>query len=152
MIDRYFSSEQMAYQMVRNYWKHDNIIVACDYDDTLVGFHNKGDRHNRMVQLMQYLSTDKDRFKLILFTAREDEELQEAKDFCEDMGIEFDYFNESPVTANGKETRKPFYNVLFDDKAGLGQTYEAFLLFLKMIRDENFDKYIWGYGNDNINR
>lgn len=134
MIDRYFKTEQIAYQLVRNYWKHDNVIIAVDFDSTIFDYHEKGDTYNRMISLLKYLSTDRDKFKLMLFSAREGEALQFAIDYCKDLGIEFTWVNDNPIM----DTRKPFYNILFDDKAGLAQTYEAFLLFLKIIMEEKY--------------
>ena len=128
--DRYFEVEQLAYQLVRNYWKHGNVIVAFDFDDTIYDWHDKGDKYPMMIDLLQDLSKDRENFKLMLFTSREGKALEEAIKYCVEIGIEPLWLNDNPIM----ETRKPFYNILFDDKAGLYQAYRAFKLFLKIIR------------------
>ena len=128
--DRYFETEQIAYQLVRNYWKHGNVIVAFDFDDTIYDWHDKGDIFPLMERLLQDISKDPDKFKLMLFTAREGKALEEAYEYCRKKQVFPMWINDNPMM----HTRKPFYNILFDDKAGLGQAYEAFMLFLKIIR------------------
>lgn len=134
MKDRYFSTEEATNRLVRDFYKHNNIIIAVDFDNTLYNFMGRGDSLS-VRNLVQQLSDDKThRFTLILFTAREGKELDEAVDWCSDIYINFDYVNKSPVMT---ETRKPFYNILLDDKAGLGQAYEVLTNFLKIIDYEN---------------
>ena len=41
-------------------------------------------------------------------------------DYCKHFGIEPDYVNESPLI---KGTKKPFFNLLLDDRAGLEEAY-----------------------------
>lgn len=48
-------------------------------------------------------------------------------DYCKHFGIEPDYVNESPLI---KGTKKPFFNLLLDDRAGLK---EAYTLLIKII-------------------
>lgn len=59
-------------------------------------------------------------FILILFTCREDEALSEAIEYCDSIGIKFDYVNHNPITQY--VGRKPYYDILLDDKAALGHT------------------------------
>ena len=140
MKDRYFFTEEATNRLVRDFYKHNNIIIAVDYDNTLAEFMGKG--YSISVRSLMYklapLSIETvpplqdKRFTIVLFTAREGEELKEAEEFCRYHRIRIDYVNESPETIPFK-TRKPFYNILLDDKAGLGQAYEVLTNFLKII-------------------
>ena len=49
----------------------------------------------------------------------EEEKLNFCKKYCNDNKIRIDYINESPVL----NTRKPYYNILLDDRAGLEEAY-----------------------------
>jgi len=139
MKDRYFSTEECTNRLVRDFYKHDNIIIAVDFDNTLYDFMERG-ASTSVRRLIRELTLKKPaeipeykvdkRFTIILFTAREGEKLKEATQWCSDNFMRIDYVNESPVMS---ETRKPFYNILLDDKAGLGQAYEVLTNFLKII-------------------
>lgn len=54
--------------------------------------------------------------------------LQWKVGFCKHFGIEPDYVNESPLL---KGTKKPFFNLLLDDRAGLQSAY----VILKNVLD-----------------
>ncbi len=138
MKDRYHSTKEAVNRLVRDFYKHNNIIIAVDFDSVLFNFKGRGYSNsvrNLMYKLATYYiikdapSQDK-RFTTILFTAREGKELKEAEEFCRYHRIRIDYVNTSPVMS---ETRKPFYNILLDDKAGLGQAYKVLIKFLKII-------------------
>ena len=138
--DRYHDTEEAVNRLVRDFYKHNNIIIAIDFDSVLFDFKGRG-YSSSVRNLMYKLATlsikrepppqDK-RFTTILFTAREGNELREAEEFCKYHRIRIDYVNESPEIIPFK-TRKPFYNILLDDKAGLGQAYEVLTKFLKII-------------------
>jgi hypothetical protein len=70
-------------------------------------------------------------FTMILFTANEGEEkLTYCKAFCMSQGIRVDYINESPIMA----TRKPYYNILLDDRAGLEEAYYTLSAVVEVIK------------------
>ena len=58
--------------------------------------------------------------KIILWTCREGERLQEAVEWCQKYGLEFDAVNGNipeMIEWYGNDTRKIGYDVLIDDKA-----------------------------------
>ena len=58
--------------------------------------------------------------KIILWTCREGERLQEAVDWCRGYGLEFDAVNskiQEMIERNRNDKRKIGYDVLIDDKA-----------------------------------
>lgn len=128
MKDRYFKTKYVVKQLIRNYKIHGNLILCFDFDDTIFDYHKRGDKHPKMIHLLQYLSDRPDEFRLILHTAREGELLKYAEDMCFVLDINPEVVNENLVM---KENRKIFCNLMFDDKAGLGQSYKAMIKFLK---------------------
>jgi hypothetical protein len=71
---------------------------------------------------------------LILFTANEGEKLNKVKEDLNNRNIPFDLINENPLM----DTRKPYYNILLDDRAGLKEAY----VNLKRLIDEIRNKEI----------
>ena len=58
--------------------------------------------------------------KIILWTCRQGERLQQAVEWCKQFGLEFDAVNENlpeMIEHYGGDTRKVFYDVLIDDKS-----------------------------------
>lgn len=50
--------------------------------------------------------------------------IEYCRRYCEEIGIKLEYINESPVSLGAK----PYYNLLLDDRAGLGEA-------IKLLRD-----------------
>lgn len=71
-------------------------------------------------EALQLISERKD-VKRILFTCSHPNEIVKYLDYFESHGILFDYVNENPEVVNmkyGFYDKKPYFNVLFEDKAG----------------------------------
>lgn len=100
------------------YAAHNNIIIAVDFDDTVYDWKNKGWECHKVVDLLlsaqEVLNTS-----IILFTCREGEKLEFAKNFLEERGVILHGVNENPDFPY--TSSKPFYNILLDDKACLGE-------------------------------
>ena len=134
MKDRYFKTSEIVKRLLRDYEKHGDLIVSFDYDSTIHDYHQNGDKFPKIIDLLQTISDRPDRFRLILYTAREGDLLKEAEEKCRKLDINPEAVNENIVM---KENRKIFCNILFDDKAGLGQSYKAMKKFLKIIDYEH---------------
>lgn len=106
------------------------MIVAIDFDDTIFPYDNPKDTCNKIISLVKRAS--KLGFIIILFAAREGERLEWAISYMKALGIAPDYVNSSPVIGGGK----PYYNILLDDKAGLGQAYECLLEAINIIEKQ----------------
>ena len=142
--NRYHYTKECVNRLVRDFYKHNNIIIAVDFDNTLYNFMRRG-YSQAIIHLLQKLAPKwhgvtktypqgvDNRFTILLYTAREDFELLKAKNICDDLNIRIDYTNETPSNIDFPVTTKPFYNILLDDKAGLGQAYKVLTKFLKVI-------------------
>ena len=58
---------------------------------------------------------------MIVFTANDDEDF--VKKYCNENKIPFDAINENPPFFKFK-SRKIYYNILVDDRAGLREAYD----------------------------
>lgn len=95
-------------------------IFAVDFDGTLCesAFPDIGAPNITLINHL--IKKRKKGHKLILWTCRVGERLQEAVDWCRRYGLEFDAVNDNlpeMVEKWGNQTRKVFADVYIDDKS-----------------------------------
>ena len=118
--DPYFSTDRCVTRLLEQYALHNNLIVGYDFDDTVYDYHNHGYRYDKAISLLRKCTELG--FTMVLYTAQETEEgILNCDRVCESLDIGIDYINRSPVMPRSD---KPFFNILLDDKAGLGQACE----------------------------
>lgn len=101
-------------------------IIAVDFDGTLC--ENKWPEIGKAnTYLIDYLlSAKRHNNKLILWTCRSGERLDEAVAWCAERGLIFDAVNENlpeAIEKFGSDSRKVFADMYIDDKAILGDTF-----------------------------
>lgn len=94
-------------------------ILAVDFDGTLVSdkYPEIGGLNHTLVAFLN--SAKSEGVKLILWTCRNGEQLDQAVKFCADNGITFDAVNENLPEVQaiyGGDTRKVFADKYIDDK------------------------------------
>lgn len=98
-----------------------NKIIAVDFDGTLC--ENKWPEIGEAnLKLIWNLTEQKEKYgaKIILWTCRTGEKLEEAIRFCEERGLRFDAVNENlpeVIEWMGGDTRKIYANEYLDDRA-----------------------------------
>lgn len=97
-------------------------IIAVDFDGTLC--ENKWpDIGKPNLKLLNYLKREKKKgAKVILWTCRMDERLENAIEWCKKYHLEFDAINENlpyVIEQFGGDSRKIFANEYIDDKANI---------------------------------
>lgn len=122
------NTEQVYKKLLEVYHKHGNLYIAFDFDDTVRDFES-GLPIYPVVEVLKECVTRG--FKLILFTCREGSSLQVAIDWCKEHNISPTYVNANPETI--LSGRKPYYNILLDDKAGLSESLEILKSLLEVI-------------------
>jgi len=129
--DRYLNQSECVKRLLNDYRTHNSLFVAFDFDDTLFDYHKRGDSFFKLETIIKEAKSLN--CKLILFTANEGNKLPVILKYLENMGIIPDFINENPLM----DTRKPFYNILLDDRAGLREAYETLQITLNLIKNEN---------------
>ncbi len=119
-------------RLKQDYLVHKNLFVAFDYDNTVFDYHNQGIKYDAIIDLLRICKSYG--FIIILFTGNEGEKLEIIKEDLKNRKIPFDLINENPLM----KTRKPYYNILLDDRAGLKESYNN----LKRLTDEIRNKKI----------
>jgi hypothetical protein len=110
----------------KDYLEHGSLFVAFDFDNTVFDYHNQGINYDQIVELLRTCKALG--FTLILFTGNEGLQLDVIKQDLQNRDIPYDLINENPIM----KTRKPYYNILLDDRAGLLEAYQH----LKKLTDE----------------
>lgn len=106
--------ENCVDRLMKEWDEHGSLFVAFDFDNTVFDYHRKGFTFPAVEFLLR--ESKKAGLKLILFTAKETkEELDRCVEYCKERGYEPDFINTSPIM----NTKKPYYNILLDDRAGL---------------------------------
>ena len=129
MEDRYLNDEETYNRLMIEYKKYNSLYVAFDFDNTVYDYHKTGDTFPKLEELL--IKCRRFNMKLILFTANEGEKLPEIINYCKERGYEPDYINENPMFS----TRKPYYNILLDDRAGLKSSYDTLSKLLFQIEN-----------------
>jgi hypothetical protein len=119
-------------RLKQDYLAHKSLFVAFDYDNTVFDYHSQGINYEKIIELLRVCKSLG--FTMILFTGNENEKLEVIKTDLKKRKIPFDLINENPLMP----TRKPYYNILLDDRAGLKESYNN----LKRLTDEIRDKEI----------
>jgi hypothetical protein len=100
----------------------DTLYFAVDLHGTIIEKYTASDLkpYEYSLQILRLLSRMPD-VVLILFTSSYEKDLKPFYDLCKQNEIHFKYFNENPECASNKTgdfSKKFYYNVLIDDRAG----------------------------------
>ena len=117
-------------RLKQDYLAHKSLFVAFDYDNTVFDYHNQGINYNEIIEILKTCKSLG--FTLILFTRNEGEKLEVIKQDLKNRKIPFDLIYENPLM----KTRKPYYNILLDDRAGLKESYNNLKRLIDEIRNK----------------
>ena len=131
MEDFYLNVDNAFNRVLQEYQKHDSLVVAYDFDNTVYDYHQQGHTYPLMIELLKELKNIG--CYLIIFTANADENF--VKKYCRDNSIPFDAINNNPPFYKS-DSRKIYYNVLLDDRSGLRQTYDVLKRLINRINQK----------------
>lgn len=117
-MDQYLKPGASYNRLRSEYRKYGSLVIGYDFDNTVFDFHNIGERHEDVRQLLRDLKSIN--CKVICWTAQKD--LTFVKQFLEENSIPCDGINTGSIEL-GFESVKPFFSALLDDRAGLRQVY-----------------------------
>ena len=118
MTDQFLVPGSSFNRLVDEYQKYGSLCVGFDFDGTVYDYHGTGESYEQVRQLLRDLKAMNCR--LVCWTAQKD--LPFVKQFLTENNIPFDGINTDGIDL-GWDTRKPFFSVLLDDRAGLQQVY-----------------------------
>lgn len=117
------------YQRLENdYLEHRSLFIAFDFDNTVFDYHNLRINYDKIITLLK--ECKEVGFTLILFTANAGVDLMQVEEYLEFKDIPYDLTNENPLM----DTKKPYYNLLLDDRAGLEEAYNHLRKLINKIK------------------
>lgn len=126
-VNHPFFDDGCTSRLERELDTHGKLVIGFDFDNTIFDVHNGGGNYKDVIDILKKCKDQG--WILCLYTAEPDEDWLKWKiNYCKHFGIEPDYVNESPIL---KGTKKPFFSLLLDDRAGLQSAY----LILRDILD-----------------
>ncbi len=117
-MDEFLKDDAAYLRLLKEYKEHGSLVVGYDFDGTVHDYHKTGATYELVRQLLRDLKSIN--CKLICWTAYEKHDYVEQ--FLRDNNIPCDGININGIPLRW-ETRKPFFSVLLDDRAGLEQVY-----------------------------
>ena len=127
-MDRYLQPNSAYDRLLAEYKQHGGLVVGVDFDGTLHDYHKVGDSHEMVRQLVRDLKANN--CKIVIWTAYKD--LDYVAEFCDTHSIPFDGINIEGIKLPW-ESKKPFFSVLLDDRAGLEHVYNDLTKLLNEI-------------------
>jgi hydroxymethylpyrimidine pyrophosphatase-like HAD family hydrolase len=126
----FLNNDNCIERLYSDFIKHDTLIVAYDFDNTVYDYHNKGHDYSEVIELIR--ACHKLGFYLIVFTANTNIEF--VKKYLDGNIIPYHSINEnSPFWETN--SRKIGYNILLDDRAGLRSAYFQLKKVIEKITD-----------------
>lgn len=118
-----YSNPVLTEKLLKIIKKHKTLVIGVDYDNTIQDYNSKY-FYEDIVDLVK-LAKSKGHI-ICIWTANTQPTI--VKMMLAYQGIPYDYFNNSPIM---NSSRKPHFNILLDDVAGLNEAYHTLNHVLK---------------------
>lgn len=132
--DPYLDSDSAFFRLYTEYKKHGSLCIGFDFDGTVYDFHKTGATYPAVIELLRDLKEIN--CVLICWTCYRDHDYVE-KYLTENL-IPFHGINTNGIPLPW-QTRKPFFNALLDDRAGLKEVYWHLRNLIRAIKSEKND-------------
>lgn len=117
--DPFLEDINCANRLINEWNTHKKLIVAFDFDGTVHDYLKVGSTHERVINLLKEIRNEA---HIYCLTAREPSEYHILEEFfkendipCDGINIDYEF-----IKFRG---RKPYYNILLDDRSGLFSSY-----------------------------
>lgn len=121
-------------RLISHYENNHKIVIAYDFDDTVSPYYCADCTDVQSVLRMAQHTIDP---YFIVFTSNPD--IDKVKEFLDKNNLPYDSINENAPFVPFKNG-KIFYNILLDDKAGLGETVNTLKQLLYLVRNNCISK------------
>jgi hypothetical protein len=112
---------QIVSRLVKEWKKHNDLIIACDFDDTICPWALEGDYDARIAILKraQELGTT-----LIIWTATTPGRYDFIREYCKSKGLNIYGINKNKEGLPYGNNGKIYANIFLDDRAGMTQAFQ----------------------------
>lgn len=132
--DPFISLENCIERLLREWRKHPRLIVALDFDDTAFDWLSTGNEHKVVLDLIR--ECQKLNFYIVMWTASDPARFPFIQEFMRNAGIDVSSINENPIELPFGNHKKIYYNILLDDRAGLGASVAILQETIRRIKEE----------------
>jgi hypothetical protein len=133
-MDYYLKEQNCIDRLVEEWSNYGKIVLGIDFDDTLYDFHKKGRKYDNVIALIKRCQVIG--CHTVVFTANDDTKHYEfIKEYLSKEGIQVDTVNDNIPSVPFK-TRKVYYNILLDDRAGLSSAYSTLLRTVEIMESK----------------
>jgi len=117
-------------KLLEIYEKHKFIIVGLDFDNTIYPLSEDPTIAKRCEEVRKLIALVRPKIQLCLWTVADDWSLKYKITIAEEVyGLEFDAINQSVLYNENDQIRKPYFNLLLDDNAGLDDAIKTLRIF-----------------------
>lgn len=127
--DPFMIREKTKERLKEEFKKYGELIIAYDFDYTVHSYHGEDYTYDFVINLLREW---RPYAKFIVFTASPETRYDYIKEYLENKNIPYDTINEEILKR--AYTRKVYYNVFLDDRAGLCETAEMLSEILEEIK------------------
>lgn len=131
-MDTFFSTNNSVLRLFQEWEKHKKLLIAVDFDETIFDFHKKGTDHTMVINLLK--KCNELGFYVTIFSASKPERYDFMRSHMEELGVKIDAINKNVIELPYGNNGKIYYNILLDDRAGLGQAYTILASVIEMIK------------------
>lgn len=135
-MNPYILTEACVERLYREYQQHGKLIIACDLDDTVFDFHDKGFTYEKIWDTLRKCQDLN--FYIVAFTGVNPDKYESVVKHFADNGIKITGINQNPFPLPFGNHGKMYFNILLDDRAGLGQSLEILETVLHKIDMKKF--------------
>jgi hypothetical protein len=132
--DPFLFTKTLVDKLYKEYKNNPKLIIAVDFDDTIYDYNNNGTTHKYVIDLLK--ECQELNFYIVVYTARMKKHFDVIAPYMEKIGIKIAAINENAVDLPYGRDGKIYYNILLDDKAGLGQACSALKQVVEIIKAE----------------
>jgi hypothetical protein len=118
-------------RLYEEFKQYGSLSIGVDFDNTVHDFHKKGYKYPIVTELLK--RAQRLGMSIHIFTANPDHDL--VKNHMEGLGVLISGINTDGVVL-GWESRKPFYSLLLDDRAGLISAVDDLNILINTLEDE----------------
>ena len=127
-------NERCVERLLLEWRKHPRLICCVDFDDTAFDWHDTGNSHKVVLDLIR--ECQKLNFYIVMWTASDPERFPFIQEFMRNAGIDIASINENPIELPFGNHKKIYYNILLDDRAGLGASVAILQETIRRIKEE----------------
>ena len=137
--DPYLDKLSCITRLVKEWEIHKSLVIAYEFDNTVA--HPSNDEQFAYPVLIDALrEAEALGLHLLVFTGRQEDQINNVVTYLNTNRIPFHYVNKSPEYIKF-ESQKPFYNLLLDSRAGLAEGLSHLQGVIAHIRSVKSTRY-----------